>query len=112
MKVITQRITDKIMVQFKSTKAKFDVLSHAKDIKGWNEDKSVILGNREIFINQDESPLTRKENHRLRMERNRLRKLDENRDKKIVIYKGKLKVDEVIQDEFNIDNQLLLNENF
>ena len=44
------------------------------------------------------------------MERNRLRSLDENRNKKI--HKGKLKIDEAMHDEFNIDKQLLLNENF
>ena len=46
------------------------------------------------------------------MERNRLRSLDENRNKEIVIHKGKIKIDEAIHDEFNIDNQLLLKEHF
>ena len=96
------------MVRFKSTSTTSEVLRHAKNIKGWKEDKS----NREIVINKDESTLVGKENHRLRMERNRLRSLDENRNKKIVIHKGKLKIDEAILDEFNIDNQLLLNEKF
>ena len=68
---------------------------------------SNTLGNRDILINKDESSLVRKENHRLRMERNRLCSLDENRNKKIVI----LKIDEAIHDEFNLDNKLLLDEN-
>ena len=97
-----------IMVKFKSTSITSDVIRHAKNIKGWKEDKSNTLGNREIFINIDESPLVRKENHRLRMERNRLRSLDENRNKKIVIHKGKLKIDEAIHDEFNIDKPIIV----
>ena len=37
--------------------------------------------------------MTRTENIRLRKERNRLRSLDENKNNKIIIYKGKLTVD-------------------
>ena len=52
--------------------------------------------------------MTRKENYRLRTERNKLRDLVENKEKKIIIYKGQLKVDGVVHNKFNIDNQLLI----
>ena len=91
---------------------KYDVLKKSKLLKDWEagdeaDAKSPSMGNRNIFINQDESPLTRKENYRLRKERDRLRTLEENKNKKVVIYKGKLKVDDDILDEFKIENQIL-----
>ena len=55
-------------------------------------------------LNQDESPLTRKENYRLRTERNIFRNLEENKEKKIIIYRGKLTVVGNVYDEFNIEN--------
>ena len=50
--------------------------------------------------------MTRKENARLRKEGERLHSLDENAEKQIVIHKGKLEVDNIVPDEFNIENQL------
>ena len=58
------------MVKLNSMNDKFDVLHNAKKIKEWKERKCNSLGNKEIFINQDESPMTRKENYRLWIERN------------------------------------------
>ena len=75
-----------------------------------NPDESPMTRN--IYINPDESPMTRKENARLRKERDRLRNLDENAGKKIVIHKGKLKVDNIVHDELNIENQLFDGKNF
>ena len=59
-----------IMVKLKSKEEKFIILRVAKSLKGWEEEKDDILGKRQIYINHDESPLTRKENYRLRQERN------------------------------------------
>ena len=39
--------------------------------------------------------------------RDRLRQLSENKDKQVIIYLGKLKIDNKVYDEFNIENQLL-----
>ena len=78
--------TRRIMIELKSKKAKYEVLRNVKLLKNWTTDKDPTLGNKSIFINQDESPLARKENYRLRTERNRLRNLEENKAKKIIIY--------------------------
>ena len=102
----------RIMLKFKSKKAKYEVLRKTKSLKGWTQHKYRTLGNNDIFINHDESPMTRKENLRLRKERNRLRNLDENKNKKIIIYKGKLMVDGNPHDEFNIENQLITSKKF
>ena len=97
----------KIMLKFKSKGTKFKILHCTKLLKGWKENKERVLGGGNIFINHDESPMTRKENYRLRNERNRLRQLSENKDKQVIIYQGKLKIDNKVYDEFNIENQLL-----
>ena len=102
----------RIMLKFNSKKAKYEVLRKTKLLKNWTQHKDRTLGNNDIFINHDESPMTRKENLRLRKERNRLRNLDENKNKKVVIYKGKLTVDGNPLDEFNIENQLITSKNF
>ena len=56
--------TRRIMIELKSKKAKYEVLRNVN----WTTDKDPTLDNKNIFINQDESPLTRKENYRLRTE--------------------------------------------
>ena len=106
-----------ILVEFKTVDMKRDVLKNSSKLKNWgsgneeneNDDenaKNTSLGSRALYINQDESPLSRKENYRLRRERNRLRIQEENKGKKIVISKGKLLVDDVIHDQFCIENQI------
>ena len=101
-----------IMIKFKTNKDKYEILRCSKLLKNWRDDKDTSLGTRNIYINPDESPMTRKENARLRKERDRLRNLDENAGKKIVIHKGKLKVDNIVHDELNIENQLFDGKNF
>ena len=101
-----------ILIKFQNEKMRNDVLAKGKLLKEWGEEgpdnfKDPSLGTKKVFINQDESPLSRKESYRLRNERNRLRDLAENRGKKIVIYKRKLLIDDVIVDEFKIENQIL-----
>ena len=105
-----------ILIKFKTVEMKREVLKNSKLLKNWGrrdigedvngEDKDICLGTKVIFINHDETPLTRKENYRLRQERNRLRMLEENHDKKIVISKGKLLVDDIVYDQFKIENQI------
>ena len=73
----------KIMLQFKSKDTKFKLLKSTEELKDWNEEKDDFLGLSNIYINLDESPMTRNENLRLRTERNRLRELQENKDKKL-----------------------------
>ena len=96
-----------ILVELDSVETKHKVLKNGKKLKDWNVGKDACLGLKAIFINIDETPLTRKENARLRKERNRLRALEENQGKQIFITKGKLKVENVVHDVFNIENQLL-----
>ena len=50
----------RIMLQFKSKDTKFKILNCAKKLKNWKEDKEDFLGKGNIFINLDESPMTRK----------------------------------------------------
>ena len=96
-----------ILVEFKTVDMKRNVLRNSKKLKDWKDGKNSSLGVKNIYINFDETPLTRNENARLHKERNRLRDLEENANKRIFISKGKLKIDDVIHDEFNIENQLL-----
>ena len=97
-----------ILIELQNVETKYNILKESKRLKNWEEidGKDVSLGTKNIFINLDETPLTRKENTRLRKERNRLRSLEENKEKKIFISKGKLKIDNIIHDEFKIENSL------
>ena len=96
------------MLEFHTVEVKYNVLKKSQSLKGWKENRDSSLGTKDVYLNIDETPLTRKENARLRKERNRLRILEENKDKRIFLTKGVLKVDDNIVDRFNIDNQLLV----
>ena len=58
----------------------------------------------EIFVNFDESPLTRRENARLRTSRKDLKKA--NPDKEVTIRGRKVYLGNVVVDEFDILNQV------
>ena len=59
---------------------------------------------KKVFIKNDEPPLTRKENVRLRVKKYNLRQ--ENRDSEVIIKKGVLYKDNVKIDNFDINNQI------
>ena len=72
------------LIELQNVETKYNILKESKRLKNWEEidGKDVSLGTKNIFINLDETPLTRKENARLSKERNRLRSLEENKEKK------------------------------
>ena len=87
----------KIKLQSESMKHNLVTLSreHFKN----NENK--------VYINYDQGPLTRKENFRLRISCNKLRNDPLNKNKRILLQKGKITVNGVIVDSFNLENAIL-----
>ena len=62
---------------------------------------------KKIFIKNDDPPLTRQENDRLRTKMKGLRELDADSENRYSIKQGKLlKNEEEVVDEFNLSNQL------
>ena len=52
-----------------------------------------------IYIKKDLHPALVQENHRLRIKKNKLKELEENKDKNITLDNGKLKINDVIVDK-------------
>ena len=80
-----------------------------KIFKGCVKFKHVDAENylKKIFIKNDDPPLTRQENDRLRTKMKGLRELDADSENRYSIKQGKLlKNEEEVVDEFNLSNQL------
>ena len=88
------------LVKMNSFEMKRRILAETKKLKGLKE-----LG--DIYINQDLPPMTRRENQRLRKVMKDKRLIEPQSD--IVIRKGKLLVNEVQIDEFDLRNQIFRN---
>ena len=109
-----------ILQEGKNLHIKDAILSKAKLLKGWTglnkngarlidgdeSHKPEYLGAGQIYLSHDETPYQRKENARLRNIRNTLREEDKEKKKNIIIRKGKVLVDDVEVDRFDITNQL------
>ena len=96
--------TRRIKVKFMTEKDKRYAVDKCKELFS-NEDeaKRLLPNQQKLFINYDESPMTRRENARLREKRRSL--IRKNPRSSAVLRKGKLYVDDAQIDEFNVVNQ-------
>ena len=91
------------LLGFTNTNAKKNILQNSKKLNGLQEDNVL----RKVFIKNEQTPLTRKENSRIYGEFKKLKELHEaDESQKVKLEKGKLYLNDEVVDEFNLSNQL------
>ena len=79
------------------------VLDNSKNLNQLGETHVV----KKVFIKAEQTSLTRKENSRLYTEFKKLQEThNEDENMKVVLEKGKLRINDEVVDEFNLSNQL------
>ena len=92
------------ILSFKSNDKKIELLEKCKGLK---ERTDVNDWKRKVFIKSEQTPLTNKENSRLYEVFKELRTRHEGDEANVIkLMKGKLYQNEVVVDEFNLENQI------
>ena len=92
------------IISFTSYEKKVELLGKCKDLKNRTEEND---WRRRVFIRSEQTPLTNRENSRLYGEYKKRRdEHSEDRDTVIKLEKGKLYLNGVVVDEFNLINQI------
>ena len=94
------------LLEFKSFDKKKDLLKDCKNLKDLPEDHVL----KKVYIKNEQTPLTRKENSRLYQEFKKLQEAHQiNADNRVRLEKGKLYLNNTVVDEFNLANQIFQN---
>lgn len=93
-----------VIISLKNSDKKTELLQKCKDLKSRTEENSWL---RKVFIKSEQTPLTSKENSRLYKKFKDLKTKYEDDDTNLIqLDKGKLYHNEIIIDEFNLENQI------
>ena len=91
------------LIQFDDMKVKGDLLKNTKKLKDLGEEHTL----KKVYIKNDQTPLTRKENSRLYGEFKKLIETHNgDRNNRVRLDKGKLYLNNNVVDEFNLANQI------
>lgn len=92
-----QNNTRPLKIKFRSVKDKATAFVFFKNQRASQSGQN-------IFLNNDESPLTQRENYRLRKAKKEI--IQKNPGKTVSLLKGILRVDDLEVDKFNLENQI------